>query len=75
MAQYDVYKTNTSEYFYVCELQNDIHSNFQTVVTIPLFPVDKETVSKLNPIIDINGKDYFLKVQQKVWQSIPKYLC
>lgn len=65
MAQYDIFKTSRPEDFYVCEIQSEIHSDLTTVVTIPLFPESSGArISKLNPIIRINDKNYYLKTQE-----------
>jgi len=69
MAQYDVYRLKGG--LLVCDIQSDILYHLETATIIPLLGFEgTNCIRKLNPIININDKDYVLKTEQIT--AIPK---
>ena len=63
MARFDVYSYNTKAVPYVLDVQADLLKDLNTVVVLPLVPVEQaaqEAVPRLKPIVQINGKDHIL---------------
>ena len=63
MARFDIYKYASKAAPLVLDVQADLLSDLNTCVVIPLVPekqAKKESLPKLKPIIQIDGKSYVL---------------
>lgn len=70
MYQFTAYKNKNSatrqQYPYLLDIQNDLFSDLRTTVVIPLSPtelVTDFTLSKLNPVLMIEGETYTMMSQ------------
>ena len=77
MKQFDLYLNSDKEtskvYPYFIDVQNDLLSNFNSRVVIPLTPItknDKVYPKKLCPVVTIAGKKYVLLTHQMTNVSI-----
>ena len=71
MRQFDLYintdKETSKAYPYFIDVQNDLLSNFNSRVVIPLTPIakhDKTYPARLCPVVQITNKDYALLTHQ-----------
>jgi toxin CcdB len=71
MAQFIAYqnpnKATKKTYPYLLDIQSNLLDDLRTTVVIPLCPMsltDKATITKLCPILAIEGKDYMALTQQ-----------
>ena len=71
MAQFKVYenpnKTTKKAYPYLLDIQSSLLDELRTTVVIPLCSSDitgKATITKLNPILEIEGKIFVVITQQ-----------
>lgn len=71
MAQFSVYqnknKATQATYPFLLSIQNDLLSSMQTCVVVPLTPVKAmahQPMSKLTPILQVQGQDYCMITPQ-----------
>jgi toxin CcdB len=63
MARFDIYKGMRGK-GYLLDCQSDWLDEFDTRVVVPLMPiVNVKTVSKLNPVFDIEGQLHIMSTQ------------
>lgn len=71
MSQFTVYqnknKATQTAYPFLLNIQNDLLSTMQTCVVVPLTPVKTmahKPMSKLTPILSVQGQDYCMMTPQ-----------
>ena len=68
MAQFDVYRfaPKGAGFAFVIDLQSDLLDGLATRIVAPLYPVKdgRSGISRLNPILLIEGKSYYLAIQE-----------
>ena len=71
MAQFTVYanpnRSTRATYPYLLDIQSDLLDDLRTTVVIPLSPLrlaGKAAISRLCPVLDINGESYVALTQQ-----------
>lgn len=70
MAQFTAYQNpnpaSRRQYPYLLDIQSDLLDDLRTTIAVPLCPsgsVVSITISKLNPVVDIEGTAYTVMVQ------------
>ena len=71
MAQFTVFENTNratrTTYPYFLDIQSDLLQDLRTTVVIPLSPVrlaGKVAISRLNPMLELNGESYVALTQQ-----------
>jgi toxin CcdB len=68
MAQFDVYRfaPRGAGFTYVADLQSRLLEGLATRIVAPLYPLipKVQPILKLNPVVDVEGKQYCLAVQE-----------
>lgn len=63
MSRFDVFPFKSGEITYLVDVQANLLSSLGSRVVLPLIPLStsrKEVVSRLKPIVKVQGKDYVL---------------